>query len=437
MAQKIQNKINLIIKEFQDGNLEVAEKLAINFKDQYPKNDFGWRLLGIIYANTNRYEEALEVNQKAIKISPNDAALYLNLGHVLIKLGRFYDSSKNLKQAIKLKPNFAEAFTNLGFVLKEQGLLEESEKNLRKAIALDPNQPQSHNNLGLTLKDQAKIEEAKKSFIKAIDLRADYDIAFWNLAGLTEEINDAEHWIDKCLIANKNHLEANLIKAAFLYYKGNKEKYNQLSDSKFKNHPYMRSFSWVFNLPNLPQLYFNKWHFLESISKMTIQSRPFYEFGVWRGASFNYLIKFYEKGFGFDTFTGLPEDWDTGNIMEKSGSYSSDGIVPEVKGGEFIMGKFEDSLPVFFSQERPVASLINFDSDLFTSTICALNYSKKIIDKDTILIFDEFLINENWEQDEYKALEKFCFQNNFSYEVLAVSFFSKQVAVKLTDKKDV
>ena len=55
MAQKIQNKINLIIKEFQDGNLEVAEKLAINFKDKYPKNDFGWRLLGIIYANTNRY----------------------------------------------------------------------------------------------------------------------------------------------------------------------------------------------------------------------------------------------------------------------------------------------------------------------------------------------------------------------------------------------
>ena len=209
MAQKIQNKINLIIKEFQDGNLEVAEKLAINFKDKYPKNDFGWRLLGIIYANTNRYEEALEVNQKAIKISSNDAALYLNLGQVLIKLGRFYDSSKSLKQAIKLKPDFAEAFSNLGFALKEQGLLEESEKNLRKAIALDPNQPQSHNNLGLTLKDQAKIEEAKKSLIKAIDLRADYDIAFWNLAGLTKEINDAEHWIDKCLIVNKNHLEAN------------------------------------------------------------------------------------------------------------------------------------------------------------------------------------------------------------------------------------
>ena len=433
MVQKIQNKINLIIKEFQNGNLEVAEKLALKFKDKFPKNDFGWRLLGIIYANTKRYEEALEANNNAIKISPNDAALYLNLGHVLIKLGSFYDSSKNLKRAIKLKPNFSEAHTNLGFVLQQLGLLEESEKSLRKAIDLNPNQPQSHNNLGLTLKNQNKLTEAKKSFIKATVLEPGYDIAFWNLAGLAEDIDDAEYWIDKCLISNKNHLEADLIKSAFQYYKGDKERYNQLNESKFKNNPYMRSFSWVFNLPNLPQLYFNKWHFYDSIIKMTGQSRPFYEFGVWRGASFNHLIKFYKKGFGFDTFTGLPEDWDTGNIMEKSGSYTADGIIPEIKGGEFIKGKFEDSLPIFFSQERPVASLVNFDADLYSSTICALNYSKKIIDKDTILIFDEFLVNENWEQDEYKALEEFCLQNNLSYEVLAVSFFSKQVAVKLTN----
>ena len=78
-----------------------------------------------------------------------------------------------------------------------------------------------------------------------------------------------------------------------------------------------------------------------------------------------------------------------------------------------------------------MASLINFDADLYSSTLCALNYSKPIIDKDTILIFDEFIINPNWEQDEYKALNEFCSNNNLSYEVLAVSYMSLQVAVKL------
>ena len=40
-------------------------------------------------------------------------------------------------------------------------------------------------------------------------------------------------------------------------------------------------------------------------------------------------------------------------------------------------------------------------------------------------------MNNNWEEDEYKALEEFCATNNYTYEVLAISFFTKQVAVKL------
>ena len=153
----------------------------------------------------------------------------------------------------------------------------------------------------------------------------------------------------------------------------------------------------------------------------------FVEFGVWRGEAFRYLIKTFKKGYGFDTFEGLPEDWH----HEKAGTYSSDGNIPKINGGKFIVGKFEDTLPGFFAEERPMASIINFDADLYSSTICALNFCKPIIDQHTILIFDEFIINKNWEEDEYKALEEFCADNQYTYEVLAVSFFTKQVAVKV------
>ena len=53
------------------------------------------------------------------------------------------------------------------------------------------------------------------------------------------------------------------------------------------------------------------------------------------------------------------------------------------------------------------------------------------MDKDTILIFDEFLMNESWEDDEFKALNEFCSANNLSYQVIAISFYTKQVAIKL------
>ena len=62
----------------------------------------------------------------------------------------------------------------------------------------------------------------------------------------------------------------------------------------------------------------------------------------------------------------------------------------------------------------------------------ALNNSKTVIDNKTILVFDEFLMNSNWEKDEFKALNDFCDNYNYSYEVLAVSFFTKQVAVKIS-----
>ena len=78
-----------------------------------------------------------------------------------------------------------------------------------------------------------------------------------------------------------------------------------------------------------------------------------------------------------------------------------------------------------------MASIINFDADLYSSTICALNHAKPAIDKHTILIFDEFIMNKNWEKDEYKALEEFCANNDYTYEVLAISFFSKQVAARI------
>ena len=78
-----------------------------------------------------------------------------------------------------------------------------------------------------------------------------------------------------------------------------------------------------------------------------------------------------------------------------------------------------------------MASIINFDADLYSSTICALRFAKPVIDQHTILIFEEFIMNENWEQDEYRALEEFCDENNYNYEVLAISFFTKQVAVRI------
>jgi hypothetical protein len=354
------------------------------------------------------------------------------LSATLNRLGKLSEAEDSYKQIIALKPNYTEAHYSLGVTLQQQGKLEGAEESYKRAILLKPDYAEAHCNLGCVYRGLGRLNDSEASLRQAVIFKPDLADAFFNLSSIVETIQDAEHWVDKCLLADKNHERAKFTKAALRFYQGDRAYFDILMDSKFKQYAYMRSFVWVFSLPKLPDLYFNRWAFFDSVLKKSIRSRPFYEFGVWRAASFRYLIKFYKKGYGFDTFTGLPEEWDVGGYTETAGSYSSNGDVPKIRGGEFIVGKFEDTLPEFFSATRPMASLINFDADLYSSTICALNFSKPVIDEKTVLVFDEFIINESWENDEFKALNEFCSINKCSYEVIAISFFTKQVAVKLT-----
>ena len=70
---------------------------------------------------------------------------------------------------------------------------------------------------------------------------------------------------------------------------------------------------------------------------------------MWRGEAFRYLIKTFKKGYGFDTFEGLPEDWHN----EKSGTYSSDGNIPKIKGGKFVVGNLRIHCQIFLLNRAP------------------------------------------------------------------------------------
>ncbi|MGJ5634450.1 tetratricopeptide repeat protein [Nostoc sp. CALU 1950] len=148
--------------------------------------------------------------RKAIKLNPNDADAYNNLGVVLSKQNKLEEAETQLRKAIELNPNFADAYNNLGVVLSEQNKLEEAklrqqwmgerflrqdfnpsyadvyytwrdavreQKKLdeavaayRKAIKLNPNFANAYNALGWVLQEQGKLEEAIQEYQQAIKL---------------------------------------------------------------------------------------------------------------------------------------------------------------------------------------------------------------------------------------------------------------------------
>ena len=414
---KLDQALKLAKKKIKDGEYEEAKVIYEDILKKFSKNKKA--LEGV-----KSLSDKLNSKKTIIQEPPQNQT---RMVFDLYKQGLHQEAADQTSELLKEFPNSVSLYNILGAANQGLGKLDEAAEAYNKALSIRPDYADAYNNMGTALKNQGKIEEAVAAFKKAIAIKPDYADAYWNLHGTSENITEAKSWIEKCLVAKPNHLKAKLTLSALKFYEGDKSAFNEVIKSSIKDNPHTRSIDWVCSLPKLPPLYFHRWALFDHMTDLCKKDRPFYEFGVWRGEAFRYLIKTLKKGYGFDTFQGLPDDWHN----EKAGTYSSGGNVPKIKGGEFVVGKFEDTLPRFFAEDRPMASIINFDADLYSSTICALNFSKPVIDKHTILIFDEFLINKNWEQDEYKALEEFCATNDYTYEVLAISFFTKQVAVKI------
>lgn len=418
VAYQSLNKQNLAIQAFEKAIAKDAR-----YDDAYCN-------LGNSFQSQGKFLEAIQAYDMAINANPSNFVAHNNLGNVYRKTGKQVFAIKEYRHALSLNPTYAEAYNNLANVFQDQGRRDEAILYYKKAIDLKPKYVEAINNMGNVLKQQGMVDAARLKYEEALRINPNYASAAWNMSGVARNINDARSWLKLCINSNSQHLEAMLVLSALDYLSGDEQKFHEIANSNLRSHPYVRSFIWIFEADAASKLCFNRWELFDFVANEVPADRPFYEFGVWRGEAFEYLIKKFRKGFGFDTFQGLPEDWHD----ELAGTYSSQGKIPDIAGGEFIVGKFEDTLPSFFETKRPVASVINFDADLYSSTICALQNSRSVIDESTILIFDEFLMNDNWEQDEYKALEEFCDIFNLVYDVVAFSFFSKQVAVKLRSK---
>ncbi|HXB06369.1 MAG TPA: class I SAM-dependent methyltransferase [Puia sp.] len=146
----------------------------------------------------------------------------------------------------------------------------------------------------------------------------------------------------------------------------------------------------------------------------------FMEFGVYKGETYFIWVegnKNPESRFaGFDTFTGLPEDW--GSV--KAGSFSAGGKLPETSDprSKFQVGLIQDTLPVFApsltGKERKV---VHIDVDLYNASMITLVLLQPYLRKGDMLIFDDFFTFTK-ATHEFKAFDDFFTLYPLSYRPL-------------------
>jgi hypothetical protein len=167
------------------------------------------------------------------------------------------------------------------------------------------------------------------------------------------------------------------------------------------------------------------------IEKLNSSNINYLEFGVSKGWGLGRWLKNLThketKFFGFDTFTGIPEDW--GSV--KKGAYSAEGKLPEFNDQrcKFVVGLFEDTVPEFVSKfDFSSRTVINMDADLYCSTLIPLLHLQKHLKATDIIIFDEFY-SVTKADHEFRAFIDFAKLFRLKYEVICRS--PNQLAIKL------
>ncbi|HEC56454.1 MAG TPA: tetratricopeptide repeat protein [Candidatus Syntrophoarchaeum butanivorans] len=88
---------------------------------------------GLVYAEQEKYDEAIKDFDKAIELNPDDAEAYHNRGIAYTKLGEYDEAIKDFDKAIELNPDDAEAYHNRGNAYARLGEYERAREDMLHA----------------------------------------------------------------------------------------------------------------------------------------------------------------------------------------------------------------------------------------------------------------------------------------------------------------
>jgi tetratricopeptide (TPR) repeat protein len=117
-----------------DSNMQTPGGQMENLLDNPEK----LALLGDQYFETGRYDKAVQAYEKVLRLKPDDADTYNDMGLALYYLGRPAPALEILKKGTQVAPSYQRMWLSLGFVLMSSGKNEEAKKSLTKAAQLDP-----------------------------------------------------------------------------------------------------------------------------------------------------------------------------------------------------------------------------------------------------------------------------------------------------------
>ncbi|MGO9613009.1 MAG: tetratricopeptide repeat protein [Dissulfurispiraceae bacterium] len=139
--------------------------------DAYYKNSFiGYFGRGAIYAEQNRLEEAVNDNQKALKMKPNFVLARCNLAMIYERQNKLDEAIGEYKAALKILPILIPAHYNLAMIYTKKNNTKDAIDEFETILRINPNFALAHQGLGTIYEKQNKVDEAINEYRLALKI---------------------------------------------------------------------------------------------------------------------------------------------------------------------------------------------------------------------------------------------------------------------------
>jgi protein O-GlcNAc transferase len=118
----------------------------------------------------NQIEDSIVAYEMAIRLNPDFAEAYNNLGVIAKETGNYERSIQLYEAALRINPHFSQTLNNLGVIYTMIGRMTEGFHYCSLAVKVNPDYSEAYNNLGVLFRDEGRIEEAVEMYQKCLAL---------------------------------------------------------------------------------------------------------------------------------------------------------------------------------------------------------------------------------------------------------------------------
>ena len=406
-----------------------ARKVPVRYEESFSSSE----LADAVRAHKKgHYGRAFQLYQRVLDERPDNLDALMNTASLCVLLGDSRAAVEAFEQASKFSGNNPRAHRDRGFGLLVIGEATQALQALRRALELDPELIGARLTLADELMELGHQQDARREAERCAQTRPEAAGAHFVLHKVlfSEDPARSRSELERAVELDPEWVHARFALACGMAFEGAAEQAEALLAQTTLAAGLRGIVAYIAKVTRPLHCFASRSATLHFACSQRSLPGPCIEFGVRHGLSTRLLAASLKQDLhAFDSFEGLPEAWQG---LPKF-AFSTVGKPPDLPPSVVVhQGWFSETLPRFLGQETASPSLIHVDSDLYSSAKTVLDALAPRLAEGTILVFDEYIANASWREDEYRAFQETVQRHCLHYDYLALNWYTGQAVIRIS-----